>query len=257
MKRATLGFGSKQGVCQPLRIEAELRAHSREAAPLAPLGHTAALVGVMLAVAITGTLLQHAGSPVPSPSVRESSTLARVCGQYLPLLLVNGLLVLYAVRLFRPRNALPQLLGKGWRRPADAVIDLAYAALAFALIVAIEALTRPLFAGRNAAVAALLPSTEAERLTWWIVASSVGFCEEVVYRGYLQLQLGALTRSPTWGLVLQALLFGMAHLEQGPGAALRIGVYGLVLGLLARQRASLIPGILCHIGIDLLSGFVR
>ena len=240
-----------------MRIENERRAAASDAPAIASVGHTAALVGVMLAVALTGTLLQHAGAPVASPSVRASSTLSRIWSQYLPLLLVNALLVLYAARLFRPRNALPQLLGKRWRRPADALLDLLYAALAFTLIVALEVLTRPLFPGRNAAVSALLPSTEAERLTWWVVAASVGFCEEIVYRGYLQLQLSALTRSPALGLVLQALLFALAHLEQGAGSALRIGVYGLILGLLARHRSSLIPGILCHMGIDLASGLVR
>lgn len=257
MKRATLDFGSKQGVCQPLRIEAEPRAASSQAAPLASLGHTAALVGVMLAVAIAGTVLQHAGAPVASPSAPTSPAVSRIWSQYLPLLLVNGLLLLYVARLFRPHNALPELLGRTWRRPADALTDLLAAALAFTLIVALEALMRPWFTGRNAAVSALLPSTEAERLTWMLVASSIGFCEEVVYRGYLQIQLGAFTRSPAWGLVLQALLFGLAHLEQGPGAALRIGAYGLILGVLARQRSSLMPGILCHMAIDLASGLLR
>jgi len=170
---------------------------------------------------------------------------------------VNGLLVLYVARLFRPRNALPQLLGRRWRSPADAAIDLLCACVAFALIIALEALTRPLFAGRNAAVSALLPSTEAERLSWLLVAPIVGFCEEVVYRGYLLVQLSALTRSAALGLVLQALLFGLAHLEQGAGAALRIGVYGALLGLLTLRGQSLRAGIACHIAIDLASGLLR
>jgi membrane protease YdiL (CAAX protease family) len=183
--------------------------------------------------------------------------MTRISSQYLPILFVNGLLVLYVARLFRPRNVLSELLGRPWRRAADVLIDLLYASLAFVLIVAIEALTRPIFAGRNAAVSALLPSTEAERLTWLLVACSVGFCEEVVYRGYLQAQLSAFTHSTELGLVLQALLFALAHLEQGVDAAFRIGVYGLILGLLARRRASLLPGIVCHAGIDLASGLLR
>ena len=229
-------------------------AGSTSAPPLASLGHTSALVGVMLAVAITGTLLQHAGAPPPARTAAHGPLATLVWSQYLPLLLVNGLLVLYVARLFRPRNALPALLGRRSRTLADAGLDLLYASLAFALICALEGLTRPLFAGRNAALSALLPSTEAERLTWLLVASTVGFCEEVVYRGYLQTQLGAFMRSPPLGLASQAVLFGLAHLEQGSGAALRIGVYGLIFGLLARQRASLLPGIACHVGIDLVSG---
>jgi len=129
------------------------------------LGHTGALIGVILAVAITGSLLQHAGGSQASATAVGSASSSRIWTQYLPLLLVNGLLVLYVARLFRPGNVLPALLGRRWHSAANFFGDLSYAALAFALIVAIEALTRPLFTGRNAAVSALLPSTEAERLT--------------------------------------------------------------------------------------------
>lgn len=240
-----------------MRIEADQRTPVGESPALAPLGHTAALVAVIVSVAIAGTLLQHAAAPEASSVAPGGSVGVRVWTQYLPLLSVNGLLVLYVARLFRPRNALPELLGRGWQRPADALLDLLSACLVFTMIVAIEALARPLFAGRNAAVSGLLPSTEAERLTWLFVASMVGFCEEVVYRGYLQTQLGALTRSPALGVLLQALLFGLAHLEQGAGSAIRIGMYGLILGLLALRRASLLPGIVCHVGIDLASGLLR
>jgi membrane protease YdiL (CAAX protease family) len=223
---------------------------------LASLGHTSALVAVMLAVALTGTLLQQSGAPPVSRVADEGSLGTLIWRHYFPLLLVNGLLVLYVSRLFRTRNVLPELLGKRWRTLGDAGRDLLCASMAFVLICSLETLTRPFFAGRNAAVSALLPSTGAERLTWLLVASGVGFCEEVVYRGYLQTQLGAFTRSPALGLVLQAVLFGLAHLEQGSGAALRIGVYGLIFGLLARQRASLLPGIACHAAIDLVSGLL-
>ncbi|HET7541102.1 MAG TPA: type II CAAX endopeptidase family protein [Polyangiaceae bacterium] len=211
----------------------------------------------MLAVAVTGTLLQHTGAPGAARPIEQVPHAARIWRQYLPLVLVNVGLALYVARLFRPRNVLPELLGRRFHTAADALADLLYASFAFVLICVLDALGRPLFAGRNAAFSALLPSTEAERLTWLLVASVVGFCEEVVYRGYLQTQLGALTRRPALGVFLQAVLFGLGHLEQGPGAALRIGVYGLIFGLLARQRESLLPGIVCHVGLDALSAFVR
>jgi membrane protease YdiL (CAAX protease family) len=35
-----------------------------------------------------------------------------------------------------------------------------------------------------------------------------------------------------------------------------MGVYGLALGLLAAWRGSLLPGIICHVAIDLASGVV-
>jgi membrane protease YdiL (CAAX protease family) len=228
---------------------------SPDARVLAPLWHTAALIGVMLAVVTVGTWLQHAGAPeIALPANKAEG--ARIWNQYLPLLLVNGLLVLYVARLFRPRNVLLDLMGRCWRGPQAALVDLLYASLALGAILAIERLTGPLFLGRNAAVSALLPGTEAERLTWLLVAASVGFCEEVVYRGYLQTQLSAFTESPLLGLLLQATLFGLAHLEQGAGAALRVTVYGLILGALVRYRGSLLPGMVCHVAIDLASGLL-
>lgn len=237
----------------------ELEARTASSAPstLASRGHTGALVAVMLAVAVTGTWLQHRGVPDAASVARAGSFGARILGQYLPLLAVNAGLVLYVARLFRGRNRLSELLGRRLRGSRDVLVDVLSSALAFTLIVGIEALTRPFGAGRNAAVSALLPSTVAERLTWLFVASGVGFSEEVVYRGYLQTQLGAFTRSPALGVLLQALLFAVAHLEQGVGAAARIGGYGLMLGLLAHARGRLLPGILCHIGIDLASGLLR
>jgi uncharacterized protein len=150
------------------------------------------------------------------------------------------------------------LLGRRWRTAGRAFTDLACALAGFFVIMGVEFASARLFVvGRNAAIAALLPSTGAERLTWIAVAVSVGFCEEVVYRGYLQTQLGAFTRSRVLGVVLQALLFGLAHLEQGPAAAARIAGYGLLFGALAQFRRSLLPGIACHVAVDLAAVFLR
>lgn len=225
---------------------------SRERGELAPAWHTTLLVALIVAVAITGTLLARSGghaAPRPAPS--------RLLGAYLPLLVMQWGLLLYVCRVGRRHSALGALLGRGWDGIGRAAQDLALACVAW---VAIEALAlacaRWLFLGRNAAVSQLLPSTVAERLTWVAVAASVGFCEEVVYRGYLLRQLTALSRARTSGVLLQALLFGVAHAEQGPSAALRVAFFGLILGVLAQVRGSLWPGIICHVGIDLVTGLL-
>jgi membrane protease YdiL (CAAX protease family) len=232
--------------------EAELGVKERA---LAPRWHTAILVALMLAVAISGALLQRRGF---SPGATANAAASRVLSQYLPILGVNWGLVLYVSRLFRSRNALPDLLGRrsgSWRRAA---VDLALAFAACLLILLLNVLyARHFGAGRSAAVSALLPSTGAERLIWVLVAVSVGFCEEVVFRGYLQTQLAAFTGSTSAGVALQAALFGIAHAEQGWTMALCVAGYGLIFGVLARLRRSLWPGIASHIAIDLLSGFWR
>ncbi len=224
-----------------------------DARALAPRWHTALLVALILAVAITGTLLEQHAAPVAAQSPVES----RIVRQYLPLLLVNWGLTAYVCRLFLTHSTLPALLGRRWNE-GGLLLDLLLAFVLGMLIVALESLAlHGNGAGRNAATWALLPSTEAERLTWLLVALSVGFCEEVVYRGYLQTQLGAFSGHPAIGVVAQAVLFGLAHLEQGVASALRVTGYGLVFGALAQFRRSLLPGIVCHVGIDLASAFLR
>jgi hypothetical protein len=126
-----------------------------------------------------------------------------------------------------------------------------------AAILGLEIILAPrVDAARTAALAPLLPRTVVERVGWVAVAAAAAFGEEVVYRGYLQTQLGALTRRPWLGVVLQALLFGVAHLDQGPVSASRVALYGLLFGLVVRARRSLLPAILAHALIDAASAWV-
>jgi membrane protease YdiL (CAAX protease family) len=220
---------------------------------MAPPWHTAILILVMVAVAVTGAWLSR-GTAVVQERAGEGS---RIISVYVPMLAVQWGLLAYACRIGRSSGVLSFLLGQRWATARRAIADLSLAAAACVLIEASEFLFARLHDGaRTAAVVRILPYGGAERLVWILVAMSVGFCEEVVYRGYLQTQLTAFTRSATVAVAIQAILFGMAHGEQGLGPALRVSAYGLVFGLLAERRRSLLPGILCHIAIDLASGFI-
>jgi membrane protease YdiL (CAAX protease family) len=55
-------------------------------------------------------------------------------------------------------------------------------------------------------VASMLPRTVLEIFIWILVSVSAGICEEFVYRGYLQRQFAAMTRSVSAALVLQSSL---------------------------------------------------
>jgi membrane protease YdiL (CAAX protease family) len=232
-----------------------IRGHDESVATVPPASrwHTASLVLLIVAVAVTGTLLTRAAPA--APLVPSSS---RALGVYVPVLIVQWSLVVYVARLGRSRCVLLSLLGRGWRLPGRAAGDVA---LALAAWVTIETLTiawaRAFGIQRSAAIVSLLPETGLERAAWVAVAASAGFCEEVVYRGYLQVQLTRFTGSAFAGLVLQAALFGVAHADQGLQAVPRVALCGLVLGALARARKSLWPGILCHVGVDLASGLLQ
>jgi membrane protease YdiL (CAAX protease family) len=235
---------------RPRATAAELR----EGEPLAPPWHTATLIAVILAVAATGALLASRGAA----TVAQASPSSRVTAAYLPMIVAAWALLLYVCRIGRPRNQLSALLGQTWDSPARAAADIALALSGWFLITTFElAWARWVATGAGASVAAMLPHTWLDGLAWAFVSVSVGFCEEVVFRGYLQTQLTAFTGRAGVAMVLQAALFGVAHGEQGAAAMVRIALYGLAFGALARWRRSLLPGIVCHVWTDLVSGLLR
>lgn len=234
----------------PLRGDA----YSSERDALAPRWHTALLIAVILAVAGAGTLLASRGVTTPL----QAAPRARVTAVYLPLIVVAWSMLLYVCRVGRPRNELPRLLGAKWTTFGRAGADIALGVSGWLLVKGFELVWVRLFTtGASASVTAMLPQTWTERLAWVLVSVSAGFCEEVVFRGYLQTQLTAFTGRASVAIVLQAALFGIAHGEQGIGAMLRIALYGLGFGLLARRRRSLLPGIACHVWTDVASGLLR
>lgn len=69
-------------------------------------------------------------------------------------------------------------------------------------------------------------------------------CEEILFRGFLQGGLIAVLGSPAKGIVLQALIFALFHLDLW--RLPEILVLGTFLGYLAYRTGSLIPPFLAH-----------
>jgi membrane protease YdiL (CAAX protease family) len=232
-------------------VHAECELDARRAAPL-PAWHPLLLIGLMLAVAVTGFFLREQGE---MPAVAPSSRIAQA---YVPMLVVSWGLFLYVCRVGRSRSALGDLLGAGDYSARRVVLDIFWGlAVAVALVLAERGWQ---FAGggaRNAHVGALLPVTGAEHAVWCAVALSTALSEEVVYRGYLARELTRLSGRPAVGLVGQAVLFALAHGEQGGGAMARFFVYAVGLALVAAARRSLVPGIVGHASVNLLAGLTH
>jgi uncharacterized protein len=216
---------------------------------VAPPWHTAALVFVIVGVAVIGTLTSRGPGPGSAPA-------SLVVTAYVPMLVAQLGLALYVCRVGRGRNALASIVGRRWTSASRAWGDLVLGAGAWCSIEITEAALAAYRPAQNAAVLVLLPHTPAERFAWMAVAVAAGFCEEVVYRGYLQSQFTAFTRSAAVAVGVQAVLFGVAHADQGLSIAVRFGLYGAGLGALARWRGSLIPGIAAHVGVDAASGWL-
>ena len=105
--------------------------------------------------------------------------------------------------------------------------------------------------GRNVS---MLPQRGIE-LTFWIALSvTAGICEETIFRGYLQRQFMALTKSAPAGILLSAATFGAAHTYQGFRMVILIGLYGAMFGILTYWRGSVRPGMIAHAWNDSLNG---
>jgi membrane protease YdiL (CAAX protease family) len=175
---------------------------------------------------------------------------------YFSLVAVELLLVWFVNKGIKARGyRLLDVVGWRWRNFGDGAIDLVVAAGTVGLL----RFSGPVlyyFLGRwGSNTGFLLPKTFSESTAWIVVSIAAGFCEEFVYRGYLQRQFWSLTRSLPLALVLQAIIFACGHIYQGWKPALVTALYGLVFGLVAAWRRSVIPGALAHSVVDILAGF--
>jgi membrane protease YdiL (CAAX protease family) len=92
---------------------------------------------------------------------------------------------------------------------------------------------------------------------WLALSVTAGFCEEIMYRGYFQQQVRAITGSAAVAIVAQALLFGLGHTYQGWKPVLVISVLGLLYGLLAHWRRNLRANMIAHAWSDIFEGYVK
>lgn len=99
------------------------------------------------------------------------------------------------------------------------------------------------------------PHSGAELALWIVMAISAGVCEETVYRGYLQQQFSAWTRSTSLGVVLQAAVFGLSHAYQGVKYVLLIVAIGCIYGVAAAMRKGLRANMIAHACLDIAAAF--
>jgi uncharacterized protein len=219
---------------------------------LAPWWHTLILVAILLGVSVDGT---RASEPVV-----EGHKLA----QYLWTMGLEWLLVGLVWLGVRKRMSLRELIGGRWAKLEDFFLDIVYAAVFWGAAMLVLGVCAKLMhldqAGKiedmRKQIGFLAPGTNLELAVWFCLSWSAGFCEEVIFRGYLQRQFAAMGRSTLFGVVVSAIVFGASHGYEGPARMFLIAIFGLMFGLLAWWRKSLRPGMIAHAWHDSLSGAV-
>lgn len=192
---------------------------------------------------------------------RKSSPMAAAPSRiplYLVLIAVELTLVWFVAIGIRARgHTLSELFGRRWRTAFDGAGDLVLA-LATAWLLYISGPLLYYVLGRWASnTGFLLPTTLPESVVWIAVSAAAGAGEELVFRGYLQRQLWSRTKNLPAALLLQAFIFGLGHIYQGWKPALVTAIYGLVFGLVAAWRRSIVPGAIAHAILDVMGGLIR
>jgi membrane protease YdiL (CAAX protease family) len=231
-------------------IETHLDPPIRQFEKVAGPVHTLFLLLALSVVAVIGYFSVHRQGTVLQPHRLFF---------YLTTIAWEWILVAYVYRGLRRRGkSIGNIAGKSWKSASDFLVDVAIAfgfwiAAIFVLSLAAHAVGSK---GMSQAARLLAPQGPFESLLWIALAVTAGICEETIFRGYLQRQFVAWTRSAPIGVLLSAALFGAGHIYQGARATVVIGVYGLMFGILAEARQNLRPGIITHAWHDAITGLV-
>jgi membrane protease YdiL (CAAX protease family) len=220
---------------------------------VAPLWHTAALVAVLLALAAYGAYAQRHAPGGPELVERSGSAVPL----YLGLILAQWALLRFvtAAGLRKTGTRLRDLIGRRWASWKDVARDVAIALVVWAGWGLVEwGVSQRLGADSAKELTALLPHDPLEIAVWIALSLTAGFCEESIFRGYLQTQFRALTGSTALAVILQAVVFGVSHGYQGLRNVIAITVFGALFGALAAWRRSLMPGMILHAWTDIFSG---
>lgn len=216
---------------------------------IAPAWHTAAVIVFLLAIA---ALSASRGSASPAGNLSSHARMAN----YAVVLVWEWLTVAFIAWGVRRRGLrISSLIGGRWPTVGAFARDLGISVLFLLGSGVVLGVIRWAMQDRpNQAVRNLLPETPEEMALWVALAATAGFCEEIIFRGYLQKQFGRLTRDAGAGLALQAVVFGACHGYQGVKSMVSITVFGFLFGILADRKQSLRPGMLAHFLQDGVAG---
>jgi membrane protease YdiL (CAAX protease family) len=214
---------------------------------------------MLLNSAGTAWVTSHAGN-----AANHTSEKTRILQYTFTILLEFFLLFLVWIGLHLKRTSFRELIAGRWNTPEDFLIDVAIAIGFWVIALLVLAglgyllgLVKPGQVEAAKKLASLLAPRSAGGLAVFILLSTVaGFVEEIIFRGYLQRQIGALSGNIYVGLIVSALIFGAGHGYEGTRRMLLIAIYGAMFGLLALWRRSLRPGMMAHAWHDSFEGIL-
>jgi uncharacterized protein len=215
---------------------------------IAPLWHTSLLSFLFLVLAAI-TLLKPHQAVSPHPFHPEYLSLIYVVA----LIAQWGLFALVYAGLFNRQAQLAALIGNRWKNSWDGIRDVLLGMGAVVLIFVVAALLFYALGSWAEHDLILNPRTAVQFYFFFLFLVSGGYAEEVIFRGYFLKQFTCLFRSEAISVLLQAVLFALAHgLGSQSGFCYRLFI-GLLFGYVAIKRKSLLPGIIAHCTLNAIA----
>jgi uncharacterized protein len=211
--------------------------------------HTVAILCLQAALAILGKMrLDH---------VHDAANFDRVLIYERTIFFEWLVLALVVAGVWLHGSSLTNIFGERWRSLRQVFTDIGIALIFLVASIAVLSILGAHTKAPDTATQFLLPHGRLESTLWVLMSLTAGICEEAIFRGYLQRQFVALTKSAAFGIFLSAAAFGAAHAYQGLLDAVQIAVLGAMLGALAWWRKTVRPGMISHAAQDILAIFVR
>jgi membrane protease YdiL (CAAX protease family) len=244
--------GQPDNLWRLMSMEGAITKQDREL--IASCGHLFVLFGIVAAVTLAGYLAQHR----PTSSADLVETHAYVIPTYLSITFMNWLLVFFVWRgIHRHGISIRSLVQGRWANARDILTDLGIAAFFWGILLLAEwGLGNILGPGQQKSLSTLFPRTAVEVIFWILTSASAGFCEEFVFRGYLQRQFLALSGSVPIAVLGQGIVFALMHAYQGWVPVVYIVVIGVLFGALAAWRKTLRSGMVAHAWQDIWGGWL-
>ena len=232
-----------------MSTEASTRIPGEHFRPIAAPVHTVLVLSLQGLLAYLGKMrLDHLRGSITLDHVRVYER--TIVSEWLVLGLV-------ASGVWLHRSSLTTIFGNRWRSARHFLTDMGVALVFLIVSIAVLSILGGHGKASDASTQFLLPHGRFESTLWILMSLTAGICEEAVFRGYLQRQFMAFTKSAAIGIILSAVAFGAAHSYQGFRQAVQIGVLGAMLGALAWWRKTVRPGMIAHAAQDILAIFVR
>jgi membrane protease YdiL (CAAX protease family) len=225
---------------------------------LAPVWHTVLIIVIMLG---NSAFTAHFAAKVMGGSHAVSG--AEKYASYISSIVLElFLLAILWVGLRINHTGIRELVGGKWRSPEDFLLDLVigfgFAVVSYFILGGLSyamGMAKPSQVEDTKKLASMLaPHSWGALVVFILLSATAGFVEELIFRGYLQQQIGILSGKVYVGVVASALVFGGGHGYEGVRRMVLIFIFGMMFSALTLWRKNLRSAMIGHAIFDSAQG---